>query len=186
MKKLLLPALSVALLFSLNSCKSGSSDTGKEDPEITTVYAQGDSSGADAKFVDKVLVMGMFIGKASDYARINASRPEVRAFAQQLMDEHFRTDDSLARMATEKGLVVPGGLPETDMNAMRTMMDTKGAALDTAYLGRMVFFLKNSLETVRATAQKSTDEKLKAWAKAKEQTLKMRLDKTEQMLDDLN
>lgn len=94
----------------------------------------GALAGDDRKFVMAAAMSGMKEVELSRLAATRASSEEVRRFAQQMVDEHTRTNQELMQLAASKGVTLPT-MMDAKLQSMLTRMGAmSGAAFDRAYL----------------------------------------------------
>jgi len=67
-----------------------------------------------------------------------ATRPEVRDFAQRLIDDHSRANQELENLANQKSITLPTTLDPAQQNLLDRMKTMGGAALDDTYLKEMI------------------------------------------------
>ncbi|HEV2704724.1 MAG TPA: DUF4142 domain-containing protein [Pyrinomonadaceae bacterium] len=88
----------------------------------------------DRKFLMTAAMSGMKEVELSRMATTRASSEEVRRFAQQMVDEHTRSNQELMQLAASKGITLPTA-PDAKLQSMLTRMGAmSGAQFDRAYL----------------------------------------------------
>jgi putative membrane protein len=111
----------------------------------------------------------------SDQYEIQAGRliltqsqnPQVRAFAQQMVDHHTRTRQALTQAAAASGLPPPSETLSTDQQGMLGgLQSLKGPDLDRTYLTQQVNAHTSALVTQQDYAKSGGDENLRKAAQS--------------------
>ena len=89
---------------------------------------------ADKKFIDKAAAGGMFEVQVSQLAADKSSDPEVKAFAQMLVQHHTAANGELKQVADAKGVAVPAELPMMQRRKVESLSKKSGADFDRAYI----------------------------------------------------
>lgn len=118
----------------------------------------------DAKFAMNAAQGGLTEVKAGQLAAEKASSPDVKAFGQQMVDDHTKANEQLKAIAQEKGMTLP-----TDINAKQQAMYDRlsklsGADFDSAYVKAMVMDHDEDLKEFTKESTKGKDEKIKGFA----------------------
>ena len=92
-----------------------------------------------------------------------ATSPDVKAFAQKMVDEHSKANDQLKQVATTKGVTLP-----TDTDAEHKAVADKvnaqsGAKFDKAYMDAMVKDHYKTVKELEDASKKVKDPDLKSW-----------------------
>ena len=107
---------------------------------------------------------GMAEVQMSRMAADRASDPEVRDFAQRMVDDHSRANDQLERIARERGWMLPQR-PDAEHRAMmQRLRQRSGTAFDRAYMRAMVADHDATVMHFRRYARNGDDRRLRAWA----------------------
>jgi len=119
---------------------------------------------SDQQFVMLASAMDLAEIKLGKIALKNASRPEVKQFAEKMIADHTKSSMELLKVAGKKGLQ-PAQQPDNKHQALASEMATlKGAAFDRAYLKHMVMDHKMAVALFDAQARQGEDQDLKAFA----------------------
>src|ERR1051326_6076917 len=91
---------------------------------VTTVYAQSSQgtarnsanrlASADETFVTKAAQGGLAEVKLGTLATQKASNADVKAFGQQMVDDHSKANDELKQLASTKGITLPTDIDAKD------------------------------------------------------------------------
>ena len=128
----------------------------------TALFAHG--ATADSKFAIAAAHGGKAEVEMGKLAADKASNPDVKAFGQQMVDDHSKAADQLMSVAQSESMTLP-----SDMDAKQKAMYAKlkvlsGSAFDKAYVNGMV---KDHEEDVKDFTKESTsgsDPKIKDFA----------------------
>ncbi|MGK8207866.1 DUF4142 domain-containing protein [Burkholderia cenocepacia] len=89
-------------------------------------------TGIDAEFVDKAAMIGKTVVQASQLALDRAVNPQVKTFAQRMVDDHERVAGTLRQLGADKGVPVQTRmLVDPALTALHTR---SGAAFDAGYV----------------------------------------------------
>jgi len=93
-----------------------------------------------------------------------ASSPDVKAFGQQMVEDHGKANDQLRRVADKQNLTLPVNMT-AKQQAKYEMLKTKtGADFDKAYVDAMVKDHEEDVKAFQREADKGKDEQIKAFA----------------------
>jgi|SRR5882724_460819 len=124
--------------------------------------AQMDSlKHSDKAFIEKAAKAGT---EEVDISRVAAERtlnPQVKAFAQMVIDDHTAANAALGTIASGKGV----SLPATDMEVTNKWSKKSGKDLDEDYVEKMVSAHKEAVELFQKEADKGVDMDTKNFAR---------------------
>ena len=107
---------------------------------------------------------GMAEVQLSRLASDRASDPEVREFAQRMVNDHSRANDQLERIARNRGWMLPQR-PDAEHRAMlRRLRQRSGRDFDRAYMRAMVADHDATVMHFRRYARNGGDRRLRTWA----------------------
>jgi putative membrane protein len=93
-----------------------------------------------------------------------ASSPDVKAFGQQMVDDHGKANEQLKSVAEKQNLTLPTTM-NAKQQAMYDMLKGKtGAEFDKAYVDAMVKDHEEDVKEFQREADKGKDEQIKAFA----------------------
>ena len=98
-------------------------------------------------------------GKA---AAAKAQSPQVKQFAQKMVDDHTRMLDDLKTLAQQKSVSLPESVSLKDKAQMELMKRASGADFDKKYMDQMVKDHQKDLSDVQDLASKAKDPEFKA------------------------
>ena len=119
---------------------------------------------SDTSFAMKAAQGGMTEVKVGQLAADKASNADVKAFGQQMVDDHTKANDQLKSVAQEEGMTLP-----TDINAKQQAMYDKlsklsGSDFDKAYVKAMMMDHQEDVKDFNKEATSGRDPKIKSFA----------------------
>ena len=118
---------------------------------------------ADRRFVTKAAELNMEEIRLSELAAQQATSPEVRAFAQQLVTDHTQASSELSGIASRKGLT-DLGREDYDQRAVSKLGKKSGADFDKAYIEKMVDAHDDAIDLFEKASRNTQDPELQAFA----------------------
>jgi putative membrane protein len=91
-----------------------------------------------------------------------ASSPEVKKFAQSMVDDHGKHLSQLRTMAKTKGMQLPSAPAKKHQEAMKKLQSASGAEFDKLFMTQMVKDHEDALKLVQDAAKNAKDAELKA------------------------
>jgi len=119
---------------------------------------------SDAQFVMKVSGAGMAEVDMGNLGVKQATNPDVKKFAQKMVDDHTKANRELMDLANQKRLKAADEMPAEHQKMRERMSQLKGDEFDREYMAAMV---KDHVEAVALFEKQSRngqDEDLKKWA----------------------
>jgi putative membrane protein len=118
----------------------------------------------DVAFAIKAAQGGLAEVKLGRLAAEKGSSPDVKAFGQQMVDDHSRANERLTVLANSEGMTLP-----TDVNKQQQAMydhlsKLSGADFDSAYVKGMVADHQEDVKDFGKEAETGTDDKIKSFA----------------------
>ena len=113
---------------------------------------------ADKYFLEEAAKVGMKEREISEQALVNLNTPDVRNFAQQMLNEHARRNAELQALAAQKGVV----LPSPDAKAARKGAENR-RDIDDEYLAEIGMVHRETIELFEKAA-KAEDPDIAAFA----------------------
>lgn len=92
----------------------------------------------DMAFVKKAAIAGMTEVQASKVALEKSTDPNVKSFAQHMIDDHTKAGDALKTAAMQEGLSVPADLDTEHKQVIDKLSGLSGATFDKAYKTQML------------------------------------------------
>jgi putative membrane protein len=110
-----------------------------------------------------------------------ATRPEVKSYAQMLMDDHTKANNELKDVAQAKGLTVPDA-PAPEQKALQARLEKlSGAQFDQAYVDAMVKDHRKALALFKRQSTSGKDAEIKSFASKTLPTLEHHLEQAQQL-----
>lgn len=130
----------------------------------------------DQKFVEKVLESGRAEVELSQLALQKSSTPNVKDFAQRMVDDHSKASLDLKTIAQAKNLTIPLEMDSDHAKALKKLQNLDGANFDASYIDLMVEdHEKNVSLFAAASGDKKLDAQLQAFAQKTLPTLREHL-----------
>jgi len=183
MKKSILYLLMSALMLVLVSCgtKDGREDSTEVAEEQNEEIMQSNKAEEDAEFAVEAADGGMMEVEMGTLAITKAASPEVKQFAQKIVDEHTRTNNELKALAEKKNISLPTTLGDEYQRKLENLREKTGAEFDKEYMDLMVKDHKEDVKEFEEQAEDGTDPEIKEWASSKLPTLRNHLEEAERV-----
>lgn len=175
MKKLTLTLLICGALLAASSCTSKNDSKDMAEEQNDQKFEDTDVK-KDADFAVTAAEGGLMEVQLGQLAQSNASSPQVKEFAQRMVEDHGKANDELRALAQQKNITLPTSLSEKHQKKFNELNDKKAEDFDKAYIDFMVDDHQEDIDAFQKEADKGTDADLKSWAAAKVPTLQHHLD----------
>jgi putative membrane protein len=130
---------------------------------FTPAWAQQRLDNKDADFVKEAAQGGMLEVKLGEQALQNASNPDVKRFAQRMVDEHGKANKDLMSVVGTKGVMVPKELDAKSKEMCEKLGKLKGADFDKEYMRQMVKDHEEDVAEFQKASKNLQDPDVKAW-----------------------
>jgi len=97
-------------------------------------------------------------------AKDKASNADVKAFGQQMVDDHSKANDELKQLASSKGITLPTETDAKHKAERDRLSKMSGAEFDKAYMQAMVADHRTDVNEFRRESQRGGDADVKSWA----------------------
>src|SRR5450631_2726224 len=158
---------------------------GYDDPMNSRPNEQGMGQGSqemmDKKFVSGALEGGMAEVALGKLALEKSSNPDVKQFAQQMVDDHTKLGDEMKPVAEQIGVKMPTGLSKKDQATEAKLSGLSGQQFDKAYIDAMVKDHKKDYSEFQSEAKSAVIPSVKQAAIAGEPVIKSHLDQIQQI-----
>ena len=134
-------------------------DAAKSDAQKT-----GTVPASDRTFVMNVAKDGMAEVELGKVAAEKASSPDVKKFAQRMVDDHSKANDELKTLAQTKNTTLPASVDPKHKATIDRLSKLSGEAFDRAYMRDMVTDHQKAVAAFRAESKNGKDADIKAWA----------------------
>jgi putative membrane protein len=119
---------------------------------------------------------GMLEVELGKIAQQKATHPEVKKFAQMMVEDHSKANDELKALAAQKNISLPATLSEKNQERLNDMQEKSGADFDKDYMDFMVNDHEEDVDAFEKQAEDGNDAELKSWAAGKVTTLRHHLE----------
>lgn len=120
---------------------------------------------SDEAFMKQAAQNGHAEVESSKLALSKASSPDVKTFAQQMVDDHTKAGDELTALAQSKGIKVSSEPSAAQRAKIKLMQTLDGASFDRSYASSMgVSAHEETIALFRKEAQQGKDPDVKAFA----------------------
>ncbi|MBD3882620.1 DUF4142 domain-containing protein [Phormidium tenue FACHB-886] len=129
-------------------------------PNASTTQA----NSLDVEFVRMAAYSDSFEIASSQLALQKSNNPEVKQYAQQMIDEHTQSSRQLAQLAAEKGITVPRGPGPFNQAVINQLVPLSGDEFDRAYLEAQANGHLQTVAIYRSQAGQGQDPDLQQFA----------------------
>lgn len=136
-------------------------------------------SKSDDNFMKKVAEDGLAEVELGNLAVQKASNPEVKQFAQMVVDDHTKADQQLQGLASSKSVTLPDKPGMKERTEKDRLERTSGAKFDKAYMDHVVKDHQNDVNAFRDEIQSGHDSAVKDFAQKTLPKLEEHLQKAE-------
>jgi len=169
---LLVSALSLVPAMSAETTTSRSTTTSDSRAVSTTAATESNLSHSDRSFFEKAAKSGAKEVAVSKNVMDRLVNPQVRQFAQMMVNDHSGANAGLATLATTKGITLPA-TSSTEMK-LDEKWSKKSKGIDEDYIEEMVSDHKDAVDLFEKAA-KSEDPDIAAFARKTLPTLQQHL-----------
>ena len=147
--------------------------------------ASAGASRSDAKFMENIAQANIAEIETGKLALTRAQSPQVRQFAQHMVDEHTTLLNEGAQLAAAKGMAPPKSPDLKHQAAAKKLSMMSGASFDRAYMQQMVADHNNTLELLQQAAAQASDPQLRAHAQKAMPHVQQHLEMARRLAGDL-
>ena len=119
--------------------------------------------------------------RLAELALKNSENPDVKAYAQMMVDDHTKANDELSQIAKNHNIDFPPAPPAADVEMSKTLLDLKGAEFDKKYMGEVVTGHTNQLAAYKKAKGEVKDKLLKKYVDGTEPTVAEHLKKAKEI-----
>jgi putative membrane protein len=146
------------------------------DQNTSTGGSTSPLSATDKAFVQDATEGNRAEIELSRVAVERASHPEVKKFAQHLIDDHTKVGDELSKLAAEKLVKGDGTLSPKHNQALSKLSKLTGSEFDRQYMAAMVDDHVTTVTKFETEARAAQDQELKSFAATNLPTLREHLE----------
>jgi len=141
-------------------------------------------SHSDASFLKDAAEAGMYEVEGSKIALQKATDPQVKAFAQQMIDDHTKAGQEVAALASQKGVKLPDSPSMAQKAKLKTLEHWTQSGFDHHYAdGVGVSAHKDAVKAFTKASTEAKDADVKALAAKTLPTLQHHLEMAQQLAD---
>jgi putative membrane protein len=188
MKKLIRNMMvAAALVLGFESCDTKKADDSKEVAEEQNKDNIEDKDvKKDSDFAVEVMDGGLLEVQASNLALTKGTSPEVKKYAQMMVDDHTKSSSELKSVAASKNITLPDVMSEKCQKKFYDLdQKEKGEDFDKEYIDLMVKDHKDMIDKFEDQAEDGNDAELKTWASGKLEVLRHHLNEAQRIQDAL-
>ncbi len=147
---------------------------------LATMFAQLAHAQAD-NFVDEASAKAIAEIETARLALEQSQNPEVRSFAQKMIDDHTRNRDELAQLAQQNNLEVSDDARLMDRAKAWILQWREGENFDEAYANNQVNAHQQTIDIYQDYIEEGQDENLRQYAEKSLPMLEEHLKQAEQL-----
>lgn len=191
MKKNIPYIFALLFLFTLIACESKKSDDSvaaaeeQNEKKDTTAKDASEFAVDASEFAVEAADGGLLEVQLGTLALTKAASPQVKKFAQMMVDDHTKANNELKALAARKNITLPSVMSEDCQKKYYDMDQKKGTDFDKDYMDLMVKDHKDDIDEFEKAAEKSEDPDVKSWAAGKVTTLCHHLEEAQRVRDAL-
>lgn len=153
---------------------------------VGIVLAVATPAAAQPSLVDQKFLKAVSGGARAEIERgqlalDKASSPEVKAFAQRMIDDHGKAKAKLDAVLAAQGVRVSPTLPADAKRSYEKLAKLDGAAFDRAYIQDMLDDHRKDVKLFEDQARNGNDPALRQYAEATLPTLRDHLQEVERL-----
>ena len=135
-----------------------------QDATPMTSMPSGQISLSDASFLRKAAAGGAAEVESRQPGQDKASNPEVKQFAQKMVDDHSAANSELKTLAQQKGVAVPTQPDFRSKKELDRLSKLSGPAFDRAYMKLMVSDHEKDVSEFQKESRSAQDSDVKSFA----------------------
>lgn len=167
----------IASLFPLCASHAASPPSDKGDRVVT---------GGDLAFMNDAAPGGLAEVELGRLAAERATSPQVKQFAQQMIEDHSKAGKKLEQLAQLKKVKLPPGVLPEAKQTKEKLAKLTGENFDREYVKAMVQMHEKDVAAFAAVSKNATDADVKAFAAATLPTLQHHLEMIRALAKNMN
>ena len=121
----------------------------------------------DKMFMKMAAINGMTEVQIAELAQQKAQSQEVKQLAQQIVQDHQKSNQELKQLAQQKGVDIPSDLPDLKKQEVSFFQQLDGQQFDQEFLSFMKAAHAHDVSKFQDKAQMAKDPELKTWVAGK-------------------
>ena len=181
MKKNIVCLMIAAMTLTFVSCgtKDGREDSTEVAEDQKEEKLEDSNTDEAAEFAVEAADLGLLEVQLSTLALTKASSPQVKQFAQMMVDDHTKANNELKTLAQTKNISLPTVLSDASQRKFDNLNEKTGAEFDKEYMDAMVKDHKEAIDEFEDEAEDGKDAEIKSWAAGKLTALRHHLETAE-------
>lgn len=155
---------------------NASSNTAGTLGNLTNTANSNTAAGNADEFAIEAAMGGLAEVEMGRIASTKAANPEVKKFAEMMIQDHSKANDELKSIAAKKNIKLPAELDAKHKSKLEELRSKVGAEFDRAYVDTMVEDHKKDVALFEAESQNGNDPEIKAFAAKTLPVLRKHLD----------
>ena len=183
MKKSILYVLMSAVMLMGLSCSTndGREDSTEMAEEQNEDTFEKNKAEEDAEFAVEAADGGLLEVELGTMALTKAASPEVKQFAQKIVDDHTKANNELKALAQKKNITLPTSMGDEHKRKYENLQEKSGTEFDKEYMDLMVKDHKADIREFEEQAEDGNDPEIKEWASSKLPALRHHLEEAERL-----
>ena len=163
----------------------GTQQPGIEHPnnQPNTMGQANQPVDVDRTFATKAAQGGLAEVELGKLAMEKASSPDVKQFAQRMIDDHSKANDQLKETAGKDNITIPEAMDKKDEALKKKLERLSGPQFDRAYMTAMVKDHRGDVSEFKDEASRGSNADLKSFASSTLPTLQEHLKMAEDTLN---
>jgi putative membrane protein len=167
-------------------CSKQTSDSEARANEANQRILENRNAEKNAAFAVSATESSIMEVETGRIALQKTANPDIKEFAQRMIDEHTKTTDELKKMAATKKIELPVYINQDNQDKIKDLSNKSEVDFDNSYIDLMVNNHQNDLELFQKASDDLEDPELKTFAKNQTQTLASHLDMARRIQDKIN
>ena len=118
---------------------------------------------SDERFIRHEVQASTYESEIARLGQVRATRTDVRAYAETLVNDHEAYNGALRELAKSKGISIPPGISANDKKRLDQLAGTRGVAFDTAFVREAQRVNNDEIRTFRQEARHTTDPDIRSF-----------------------
>ncbi|MEO8254144.1 MAG: DUF4142 domain-containing protein [Flavobacterium sp.] len=173
----------ILLTFTMNSCKNEpKTEDIKEVTEIPNeVKVENETVENDASFLNEIAEIHLAEIEIGKLAMKKAIRPDVKKYAQMLINDHTKSLEELRALAIKNTITLPTSTLAIDVEKYNELDKKSGTDFDTAFINMMIEGHEKAVNRMTEISQKAKDPDVKLWTSRQVTTFTTHFDEAKKL-----
>lgn len=120
--------------------------------------------GPDIKFADEAAQSGKAEVELGQLALQKADNPDVKAFAQRMIDDHTKANEQLQQIASQQNITLPTTVDQKDLMLKNKLQNLSGPKFDKEYMKTQVKDHEKDIKEFEKESNDGADPAIKGFA----------------------